>query len=379
MSANRTRVGLVLVAMFTMVMFGNSASAATNPTLGDAGSFGVLAGSTVTNTGPSLVFGDVGVAPGSAVTGFPPGAIAPPGAIHGGDSTADEAQSAVALAFTNLALQPCDNDLTGQDLGGLTLTPGVYCFSSSAFLTGVLTLNTLGNPEAVFVFQTGSTLITASNSSVVFTDGEATCNIFWKVGSSATIGTETTFEGNILALASITANTGANIEGRLLASTGAVTLDTNTITGPYCVTPVSTDDDGGDTDGDTGGDDGDTGGDDGDEGDDGGETGGTGGDDESNDGTLVTTTTGGDDTGTGGGGNLSTTGTVGTPDTSGGTPPTEGSSTTNSPARTITTTQYLAVTGMNVLPRALTGGGMILLGAGLLLEERRRRGASLTV
>jgi hypothetical protein len=224
----------------------------------------------------------------------------------------------------------------------------------------------------VFVFQTSSTLITASNSSVVFTDGEATCNIFWKVGSSATLGTETSFEGNILALASITANTGANVEGRLLASTGAVTLDTNTITGPYCVTPDYTDDGDGDTDGDTGGDDGDTG-------DGGGETGGTGGDDESNDGTLVTTTTGGDGTGTGGGGNLSTTGTVGTPDTSGGTPPTAGSPATNSAEKTITTRQYLAVTGMNVLPRALTGGGMILLGAGLLLEERRRRGAGATV
>ena len=119
--------------------------------------------------------------------------------------------------------------MTGIDLGGLTLTPGVYCFSSSAQLTGTLTLNALGNPGAVWVFQIGSTLTTASGSSVVFINGGQPCGAFWQVGSSATLGTTTTFSGNILALASITLNTGATSAGGLFARTGAVTLDTNVV------------------------------------------------------------------------------------------------------------------------------------------------------
>ncbi len=136
---------------------------------------------------------------------------------------------------------PCGVDLTGQNLGGLTLTPNVYCFTSSAALTGTLTLNFQGNPNALFLFKIGSTLTTASGSSVVLTNtGSATCptNLFWQVGSSATLGTGSTFDGNILALTSITMTTGANLTGRALARNGAVTLDTNIVNSAPCFSEI---------------------------------------------------------------------------------------------------------------------------------------------
>ena len=213
--------------------------------LGTAQSFAVLGGSTVTNTGPSAITGNVGVSPGSSVTGFPPGVIGGGGAIHAGDATAAQAQSDLATAYTTAAGTACNVDLTGQDLGGLTLTPGVYCFSSSAQLTGILTLNMQGNPNAFFLFKIGSTITTASGSSIVLTNsGGTTCpnNLFWQVGSSATLGTGSTFAGNILALTSITMTTSAHLNGRALARNGAVTLDTNTIAicAPAIVCPVIT-------------------------------------------------------------------------------------------------------------------------------------------
>ena len=198
--------------------------------LGTAGSFAVLAGSTVTNTGPSVINGNLGVWPGTAVTGFPPGIVVLPGTIHSADAVAMQAQSDLTTAFNFAASESCGTNLTGQDLGGLTLTSGVYCFSSSAQLTGTLTLNAQGNPNAVFLFQTGSTLTTASNSSVVLINGGSANNIFFEIGSSATLGTGTAFNGNLLALTSITLNTSASIGcGRALASNGAVTLDSNSI------------------------------------------------------------------------------------------------------------------------------------------------------
>jgi Ice-binding-like len=203
--------------------------------LGTAQSFAVMGGSTVTNTGPSVIGGDLGLSPGSAVTGFLPGIVTPPATIHIADSVALQAQNDVATSYTSLAGLALTQDLTGQDLGGLTLTPGVYHFSSSAQLTGALTLNALGNADALFVFQIGSTLTTASSSSVMVINGGDGCNIFWQVGSSATLGTTTNFEGNILADQSITLNTGANItDGRVLAQNGAVTLDTNNISIARC-------------------------------------------------------------------------------------------------------------------------------------------------
>lgn len=205
-----------------------------NVSLGTAGNFSVLAGSTVTNTGPSVIDGgSVGVSPGSAITGFPPGSVKPPFTTHVADAVALQAQNDLTTAYNAAAGLVHTQDLTGQNLGGLTLVPGVYFFSSSAQLTGTLTLNDQGDPNAQFVFQIGSTLTTASNSSVVTINGGSMpgCNVFWQVGSSATLGTGTAFEGHILALTSITLNTSATIlDGSALARNGAVTLDTNTIT-----------------------------------------------------------------------------------------------------------------------------------------------------
>lgn len=191
----------------------------------------MLAGSTVTNTGSSVLTGDVGVWPGTAVTGFPPGIVIG-GTIHAGDAVAQTAQSDLTTAYNAAAGLAVTGTLTGQNLGGLTLTPGVYFFASSAQLTGKLTLNNLGNPNALFVFQIGSTLTTASASSVIFSNSLTDSNVYWQVGSSATLGTTTAFQGNILALTSITLDTGATIGcGSALAINGAVTLDDNVIRG----------------------------------------------------------------------------------------------------------------------------------------------------
>jgi type VI secretion system secreted protein VgrG len=216
---------------------------ATAPGLGTATSFAVLAASTVTNAGAvgTIVTGDLGVSPGSAVTGFPPGVVV--GTIHAADAVAAQAQADALVAYNNLAGQACDTNLTSQDLGGLTLTPGVYCFASSAQLSGILTLDGQGDPNAVFVFQIGSTLTTASASSVLLTNGASACNVFWQIGSSATLGTGTSFNGNLLAFTSITLTSNASIAGRALAQSGAVTLDTNPILASCTVgvpTPTST-------------------------------------------------------------------------------------------------------------------------------------------
>jgi len=197
--------------------------------LGSAQAFGVLGASTVTNTGPSVIDGSVGVWAGSAITGFPPGLITN-GSMHLGDAVAQQAQSDAVIAYNTFAGMALTQNLTGQDLGGLTLTPGVYFFESSALLSTKLTLDALGDPNALFVFQIGSTLTTASASAVNLIGGADACNIYWQVGSSATLGTTTEFVGSILAQASVTMNTNATIlDGRAIALTGAVTLDSNTI------------------------------------------------------------------------------------------------------------------------------------------------------
>lgn len=215
----------VLALGFATLLYG-SATAVAQP----LSSFAVLGGSTVTNTNtPTIVTGNLGVSPGSAVTGFPPGTVTG-GTIHAADSVAAQAQSELTTAYNSLAGSPCNTDLTGQDLGGKTLTPGVYCFSTSAQLTGTLTLNAQGNPNAVFIFKIGSTLTTASASSVLLINSASSCGVFWQVGSSATLGTGTALAGSIVALTSITLNTGANVTGRALARNGAVTLDNNHVT-----------------------------------------------------------------------------------------------------------------------------------------------------
>jgi len=225
----------------TQVKQANTASAAAAPPLGTEQSFAVLGGSTVTNTGPRVITGNLGVSPGSAVTGFPPG-IVTGGTTHAADAVALQAQNDTTTAYNNLASQTCTSDLTGQDLGGKTLVAGVYCFSSSAQLTGALTLDAGGDSSAVWVFKTGSALVTASSSSVLLTNGGQPCNVFWQVGSSATLGTTTSFVGSILALTSVSLNTGANVSGRILARNGAVTLDSNAVAAAVCgvppVTPV---------------------------------------------------------------------------------------------------------------------------------------------
>ena len=237
----RLIVGLGAVALAVLLFALGSATnagAQTAPGLGAASSYAVLGGQTVTNSGSTTIGGDVGVSPGTAVTGFPPG-IVTGGTIHLADANAQLAQDDVTTAYNALAAEPCTADLTGQDLGGMTLTEGVYCFSSSAQLTGQLTLDAQGSANAVFIFKTVSTLTTASNSSILVTNGVG-CSVFWQVGSSATIGTDTTFVGNILALQSIALNTGASVSGRVLARNGAVTMDRNGVGFSGCAAPTAT-------------------------------------------------------------------------------------------------------------------------------------------
>jgi hypothetical protein len=236
----RTKRAIAIGAVACAILIGGAIPreseampAATAPSLGTAASFAVLGGSTVTNTGATVVNGNLGVAPGSAVTGFPPGVVTG-GTIHRGDAVARQAQSDVSAAYTALASQPCNSNLTGQDLGGMTLTAGVYCFSTSAQLTGQLTLDGQGDPNAVFIFQIGSTLTTASAASVLLINGASSCNVFWQVGSSATLGTGTAFAGSILALTSNTLTTAASVNGRVLAQNGAVTMDTNRVSSSAC-------------------------------------------------------------------------------------------------------------------------------------------------
>jgi hypothetical protein len=206
--------------------------------LGTANNFAVLACSAVSSTGNTVITGgNVGLYPDtlSSVTGFyPPGIVTAPGIIEAANGATLQAQNDLTAAYSQAAGLAPSSNLTGQDLGGLTLTPGVYFFSSSAGLTGQLTLNDLGNPDAVFVFQIGSTLTTASGSKVVTINDPSTAGIsvFWQVGSSATLGTGTSFEGSILANTSITDNGGSTVEGRLLAETGAVTLNDTVIDVP---------------------------------------------------------------------------------------------------------------------------------------------------
>ena len=208
----------------------NALSSAPPP--GTERSFAVLGGSTVTNTGPSVITGNLGVSPGAAITGFPPGIVI--GETHAADAVALKAQSDSITLYDNLAGQACTSDLTDKDLGGMRLVAGVYCFSSSAQLTGALTLDAGGDPNAVWVFTTVSALTTASSSSVRLINGADPCNVFWKIGSSATLGTSTSFVGNIVALTSIALQTNAKLSGRALARNGAVTMDSNTIKAPGC-------------------------------------------------------------------------------------------------------------------------------------------------
>ena len=233
-------VGAIAIpTAIAIAIFSQSASAATAPVgLGTAGSYAVLAGSTVTNTGPSVISGNLGVSPGTAVTGFPPGTVNS-GTIHAADAAAGDAQADLTTAYNDAAGRVKSASIGGFIGAGHTFAPGVYNATSSLDVGGSLTLDAHGDPNAVFIFQAGSTLGTDTGTTIRLTNGAQACNVFWQVGSSATLTTGSTFQGTILALTSITVQTGDTITGRALARNGAVTLDDDTITAPSCTTGTS--------------------------------------------------------------------------------------------------------------------------------------------
>ncbi len=208
-----------------------AAHAATAPvSLGSAGNYAVLAASTITNTGPTIINGDRGLSPGTAVTGFPPGQVN--GTVHTADAAALQAKNDLTTAYDDAAARPSTATVP-VELGGTIKTPGVYESPAGTFgITGTLTLDAQGDAGAVFIFKAASTLITGSASNVNLANGASADNVFWTVGSSATLGTYSIISGNILAVASITVTTGVTINGRALARNAAVTLDSNTITRP---------------------------------------------------------------------------------------------------------------------------------------------------
>jgi hypothetical protein len=230
---------LIAVSALIFGALSMAALASTAPGMGTATSYAILAGTTVTNTGNTVITGDLGVSPGTACTGLPapctgdgPGTVS--GAIHAGDAQALQAQTDLTAAYGVAASSPSNSNMTGQDLGDKTLTPGTYTFSSSAQLTGTLTLN--GN--GVYIFQIASTLTTAPGATVSLIDAQP-CNVFWQVGSSATLDTTTTFVGTIMALTDIHLKNEASIAGRALARNGEVTLINNQITAPTSCTAPS--------------------------------------------------------------------------------------------------------------------------------------------
>jgi hypothetical protein len=233
---NARRAGILLASgvAFAAVPAAASASAVN---LGTASPFVVLAASAATNTGPSVLDGDLGVYAGTSLSGFGSPAVVN-GATHDDDAVAGKAQTDLTTAYGVAAGQPVKlgNDLTGTNLGDRTLQAGAYSYSSSAQLTGQLTLDAAGDPNAQFVFEIGTSLTTASGSSIRLINGASPCNIYWQVGSSATLGTTTSFMGNVLAHDSISLDHAATVQGRLLARDGAVTLIDNTVNGSMCGT-----------------------------------------------------------------------------------------------------------------------------------------------
>lgn len=204
------------------------------PVLATAASFALFASSTIINTGASTaIVGDVGISPGTALVGLPAGQVT--GTIHLGDGVAAQAAADLAVAYDNLAGRPCQHTMSNIDLGGKTLFPGVYCFGVAATQAADLTLDGQGDPNAVWVFQIGSTLTVSANVNTFMINSGNACNVYWQVGSSATIATGAKIKGNIFAKASITMVTGATISpGRAMAETAAITLDTNTVSNLGC-------------------------------------------------------------------------------------------------------------------------------------------------
>ena len=232
-------LGLVGALCLSIGLGGSPAQAAEAPVgLGTAASFAVLAGQSVTNTGATVVTGDIGVSPGTSLTGSA-SLVQTGGAVHLADAVALQAQNDLTTAYNSAAARPTVIDVTGQDLGGQTYTSGVVSHSSGMQLTGTVTLDAQGDPSAVFIFKAGSTLVTAPNSTVSLINGASPCNVYWQVGSSTTLDTGTTFIGTVMSLTSATLANRATVQGRVLARNGSVTLDTNVITRPTCATETS--------------------------------------------------------------------------------------------------------------------------------------------
>lgn len=232
--ARRDSIVLAVVIAFAAIP---AAAQAAPVNLATVGPFVALGGSTVTNTGPSVLNGDLGVAPGTSLVGFGLPAVVN-GATHDNDAVAGQAQADLTAAYDVAAGQPVApaNDLTGTNLGNRTLTAGAYRYTSSAQLTGPLTLNAQGDPGAQFVFEIAAELTTAPASSVALINGASPCNVFWQVGSSATLDTTTAFQGNLMALTSISLNNGASVIGRVLARNGQISLINNVLDGSRCGT-----------------------------------------------------------------------------------------------------------------------------------------------
>lgn len=197
-----------------------------------ASTLAILAGSSVTNTGSTVVTGDIGLSPGTSIGGFPPGILN--GAMHINDAIATNAKADLTAAYDDAAGRTSTQIVTvSGNIGGLTLTPGLYKSTSSlAISSGNLTFDAKGNSAAVFIIQIASSLTVTSGRQVILAGGALASNIFWQVGSSATFGTTSVFKGNILAMQSITLNTGATLDGRALARTGGVTMAGNTVVKP---------------------------------------------------------------------------------------------------------------------------------------------------
>jgi hypothetical protein len=236
----RARLAGIALAMLTVFALPTAAQAAPVG-LGTAGPFVVLGGTKVTNVGPSVLNGNLGISPGTELEGFGLPAVIN-GSTHATDEVAAQAQLDLTTAYDAAAGQPVlpANDLSGEDLGGLNLSPGTYRYNAAALMTGALILDAEGDPNAEFVFQIGSQLTTESASSVVLVNGASPCNVYWQVGSSAVLGTTTSFQGTLMALTSISLNSNATVVGRMLARNGQVSLIENTLTRPLCATGPTT-------------------------------------------------------------------------------------------------------------------------------------------
>ena len=228
------RCGIAVLALFALLLIPAAAQAAP-VNLATVGPFVALGGSTVTNTDASVLNGALGVAPGTALVGFGAPAVVN-GATHANDAVANQAQADLTTAYDAAAGQPVapGDDLTGTDLGNRTLAAGAYRYTSSAQLTGPLVLDAEGDPDAQFVFEIAAELTTAPGSSVVLVNDASPCNVFWQVGSSATLDTTTAFQGNLMALTSISLNNGASVIGRVLARNGQISLINNVLDGSQC-------------------------------------------------------------------------------------------------------------------------------------------------